>query len=207
MKAIKIPHHKDPEIAISYAFFAILSLLPLFGGRWISNAGLYLMLYSIMGYSWNIFSGLTNIVSFGHAVYFGLGAYATFITVRDLGLVFPFSAILSTALASAMCGAIAYIVSYPFLGLRGLSFAICTLAFAEFMAILFTNTQLVERGREVAFIPAQTDLLTNYYMLFVLLFLIWTVFWKSRNSKLGLALIAIGESIERNSRNFVRCRA
>jgi len=184
----------DPELVTSITIIIISALIPAIQNTWLTSAFLFFMLLTIMGHSWNLFSGLTRIISFGHGAFFGLGAYATFIVVRDLSQPFPFSFILSLIMASAICGSAAFLLSYPFLALRGLSFAICTLAFTEFLAIVFANTQIIERGHEVAFIQPQTDIIANYYLTLLILFLVTMVFWRVKHSKLGLALIAIGEN-------------
>ncbi|MCD6240324.1 branched-chain amino acid ABC transporter permease [Candidatus Bathyarchaeota archaeon] len=193
MKTVKVPL-RDLEFVTSCVILIVTMLVPVFKNTWVIYVMIFFMLYSIMGHSWNIFSGLTRIISFGHGAFFGLGAYATFIVVRDLSQPFPFSFILSMMLAAAICGATSFLVSYPFLGLRGLSFAICSLAFTEFLAIIFTNTQIIERGREVAFISPQVDLITGYYLVFIILLLVTAAYWKVENSKIGLALKAIGEN-------------
>ena len=44
------------------------------------------LVWAVMGLSWNLLSGYSGLVSFGHAAFFGLGAYFVVITQIELGL-------------------------------------------------------------------------------------------------------------------------
>ena len=44
------------------------------------------LVWACFGLSWNMLSGYTGLVSFGHAAFFGLGAYATVLGHAQLGL-------------------------------------------------------------------------------------------------------------------------
>jgi len=84
-----------------------------------------LLLYSVLGQSWNWISGYAGNISFGHAIFFGCGAYASALCVTH-GLS-PWLAIPAGALAAA---ALAIATGFPTLGLRGHYFSIATIAVA-----------------------------------------------------------------------------
>jgi len=84
-----------------------------------------LLLYAVLGQSWNWISGYAGNISFGHAIFFGCGAYAAALCVTNG--VSPWIAIPAGALAAA---ALAVIAGFPTLGLRGHYFSIATIAVA-----------------------------------------------------------------------------
>jgi hypothetical protein len=82
--------------------------------------------------SWNLVSGLTGYVSFGHVAFFGTGAYATAILVASRG--WPWAA---AALAGGVAAVVlAVLIGYPCLRLKGPYFAISMLGLNEVMRVL-----------------------------------------------------------------------
>jgi branched-chain amino acid transport system permease protein len=116
-------------------FAVAVSLLPL-----ITNSGSFLnlivmILYAtLLGQAWNILAGFGGQFSFGHAVFFGTGAYASAVLQARFGwnawAALP-AAIALGSLAGALIGALSF--RY---GLRGSYFALVTLAFAEVFRVL-----------------------------------------------------------------------
>ncbi len=90
-----------------------------------------LLLYAVLGQSWNWISGYAGNISFGHAIFFGCGAYAAALCVTHG--VSPWLAIPAGALAAA---ALALITGFPTLGLRGHYFSIATIAVAAIVEAL-----------------------------------------------------------------------
>jgi branched-chain amino acid transport system permease protein len=86
-------------------------------------------LWVAMAGCWNIMSGYTGYIDFGPVVYFGVGCYATAISMTKYGIPFFPAAILSGLVAAA----IALPIGIPTLRLKGAYFAIATFAFAETM--------------------------------------------------------------------------
>jgi branched-chain amino acid transport system permease protein len=84
-----------------------------------------LLLYAVLGQSWNWISGYAGNISFGHAIFYGCGAYAAALCVTH-GLS-PWLAIPAGALVAA---ALALVTGFPTLALRGHYFSIATIAVA-----------------------------------------------------------------------------
>lgn len=84
-----------------------------------------LLLYAVLGQSWNWISGYAGNISFGHAIFFGCGAYAAGLCVTN-GLS-PWLAFPAGALAAAL---LALVTGFPTLALRGHYFSIATIAVA-----------------------------------------------------------------------------
>jgi branched-chain amino acid transport system permease protein len=90
-----------------------------------------LLLYAVLGQSWNWISGYAGNISFGHAIFFGCGAYASALMVTH-GLS-PWLAIPAGAGAAA---ALAIVTGFPTLALRGHYFSIATIAVAAIVDAL-----------------------------------------------------------------------
>jgi branched-chain amino acid transport system permease protein len=84
-----------------------------------------LLLYAVLGQSWNWISGYAGNISFGHAIFFGCGAYSSALCVTH-GLS-PWLAIPAGALVAAL---LAIVTGFPTLALRGHYFSIATIAVA-----------------------------------------------------------------------------
>jgi branched-chain amino acid transport system permease protein len=92
------------------------------------------LLSTLTGVAWNVLGGYGGQVSFGHAAYFGAGAY----TAALLGMKLGVNAWVAFALAGVAGGLVGLVTGYLSFryGLRGSYFALVTLAFAEVLRIL-----------------------------------------------------------------------
>ena len=102
---------------------------------------------AVFGLSFNLLFGLSGVLSFGQAMFFAAGAYATAVLTQQLALPFVPALLLSAlvgALLAALVGAVALRRS------EGVYFAILTLAFAELVHLLITNTAAMGRNDGLA---------------------------------------------------------
>jgi branched-chain amino acid transport system permease protein len=117
------------------AVFALAMLLfawTLKSGVWLTF--LMMALYgTLLAQAWNLAGGFGGQFSFGHALFFGVGAYAQAIAQLNLGLN-AWPALALAAAAAAVVGAGVGAVSFRY-GLKGSYFALVTLAFAEVFRI------------------------------------------------------------------------
>jgi branched-chain amino acid transport system permease protein len=90
-------------------------------------------IWAAMGLSWNILSGYSGLISFGHAAFFGLGAYTVTLLLVHWGVT-PWVGIPAAMLVGA--GA-ALIIGYPTFRLRGHYFALSMLAYPLALLYLF----------------------------------------------------------------------
>src|SRR5579863_2667190 len=100
---------------------------------WITHVGSYIELgshvvvYALAAMALNFLLGYTGVLSFGHAAYFGLGAYGTAMTIKYLYPSTPLGMLVGIVL-----GTIAAAVIGPLIvRLRGVYFALCTIAFGQ----------------------------------------------------------------------------
>src|SRR3989338_5625235 len=120
---------------IPAALLVVALAYPLvFRGNFAINFGVLVLFFALIGQAWNIAGGFGGQLSFGHAVFFGTGAYCSTILQLKLGWS-PWSGLAASAGAGALVGALIAALSFRF-GLRGSYFALITLAFAEAFRIL-----------------------------------------------------------------------
>ncbi|MDM0033696.1 branched-chain amino acid ABC transporter permease [Variovorax sp. J22P271] len=136
--------------------------------------------------SWVAFSGMTGYISLGHAVFFGLGAYIMALGWQQI----PIVAILP--LAGVAAAALALVVGYPALRVRGPYFVILTLGISEFLkyVVVAIEASLGAGGRLLIDTPDTVVLF--YPMLGLALAATALNVWLTR-SRLGAALRAIRE--------------
>src|SRR5262249_7801566 len=129
------------------------------------------MLFGYLGAAWNILGGYGGQFSFGHAAYFGIGAYTSTLLFLGAG-VSPWLGMLLGGLLGSSFRVGAGCLSFRY-GLRGPYFSLVTLAFAEMLRVIAVNTKavgssigLVIPNREAA--PANfvfTGKLPYYYVI------------------------------------------
>lgn len=184
-------------VAIVLIFFLVLPLFiesRFWLGFWTTT-----LFFALLGQSWNILGGYGGQVSFGHAVFFGTGAYVSAVLQVRFGLDAWTSAALAVA-AGALVGAFIGALSFRY-GLRGSYFALVTLAFAEVFRVLvnawdFTGSGF---GMLVPMKPGAANLqfadrIWFYYMIFALAVLAYAITWRVERSRFGAYLLAIREN-------------
>ncbi len=115
----------------------IFSFSPYFQGLLI-----FVMIWVILGSSWNLLAGYTGLVSFGHAAYFGIGAYAAAIPFLHFGIS-PWWGLLTGGIAAVILG---YLLGIVVFRLRGPYFALGTLATAEILRLVFGEEEWLSNG-------------------------------------------------------------
>jgi branched-chain amino acid transport system permease protein len=121
-----------PAIFVAMAFFATVPLLT--ASNVVLNFLVMTFLIALVGQGWNLLGGYGGQYSFGHAAFFGTGAYVTAVLQVRYGinawLAFSFG-----VAAGAGVGAVIGALSFRS-GLKGSYFALITLAFAEVLRII-----------------------------------------------------------------------
>jgi branched-chain amino acid transport system permease protein len=125
---------KHREMMFISALLAALALVPLLASNLIINFLVSALIVALAAQGWNILGGIGGQISFGHAAFFGTGAYVTGLLQLRLGIN-AWPAALAGIFAGAAVGwAIGAMVFRA--RLRGSYFALVTLAFAEVLRIL-----------------------------------------------------------------------
>ena len=150
--------------------------------------------WAVMGLAWNLLSGYSGFVSFGHAAFFGLGAYFVALAQLHWGLS-PWIGIPCAALVGACAG---LVVGIPTFRLRGHYFALAMLAYP--LALLYVFEWL---GYQELALPMQREHAFAYmqfedhriYVWLALAMMIGAMLLTGlvERSRFGMALVAIRE--------------
>ncbi|HHB90167.1 MAG TPA: branched-chain amino acid ABC transporter permease [Anaerolineae bacterium] len=177
----------------------VLAVWPLLSGNPASarEAAFTLIMSMALAASLNIILGYTGYVSFGHIVFFGVGGYAGFWAITQLGW-----HILPAALLGGLVAAvIAWLLGLAVLRLRGAYFALATIGILEAMKALVINLDFLGGpvGMELHFSeykryggPMQSLWMLYWAMVFMAI-LVVVVSYLIKTSKFGLGLMAIRE--------------
>lgn len=183
-----------------YLLTLALAALYLVASAFVENTYFRLILalipiWACMGVSWNIFSGYSGLLSFGHAAFFGLGGYAVAILFVFLGVT-PWIGMLVGAGAGGLAG---LLIGVPTFRLRGVYFSLAMLAYPLSMLYVFEYLGLHELAmpmkRENAWAYMQFDD-QRIYVLLATLMLVGFVILNLRlgRSRFGLSLLAIKQN-------------
>ena len=116
---------------VGLAAVALLALVPVFQGIFYSDFVVSLLItvliWALFAMSLDIVLGYTGLISLGHALFYGLGAYATLLTLLYVS---P-SAFVAVGVAVAVTAVAAWIVGHLAIRVSGVYFVMITLAFAE----------------------------------------------------------------------------
>ena len=151
--------------------------------------------WAIFGLSWNLLSGYTGLVSFGHAAFFGVGAYAVV-----LGQIhFDLSPWIMIPIAAILGGIAGLLIGFPTFRLQGHYFALAMLAYP--LAILYVFEWL---GLQEVTLPIKRDNPIAYmqfadhrvYTLLALAMMLATILLTRaiERSRFGMALLAIKQN-------------
>jgi branched-chain amino acid transport system permease protein len=126
-------------------FALVVALIPQITSSGVVLNFVMMALYAgLMAQAWNILGGFGGQFSFGHALFFGTGAYVQAIAQMQFGLS-PWLALALAIVAGAMVALFIGALSFRY-GLKGSYFALVTLAFAEVFRILATSVQITGGG-------------------------------------------------------------
>ena len=159
------------------------------------------LLFGAIAMSLDLLIGYTGLVSFGHAAFFGLGAYSTAILL-ERGVLSLWACLVAAVL---VVGLYALVVSYFATARRGIYFALLTLIFAEVVYTFFRYTQTFGGSDGIQGVPAPRLMpafaidtpLRNYYVVLAYLALAYLVCRVLVASHFGKVLVAIRENEDR----------
>lgn len=173
-------------------FFALLLLLPLFtDDPYLLRILTLTSIFAILAASWDLLSGFTGQMNFGHALFFGVGAYGAALLNKYAGLP-PWGTIPLGALAAVSAG---LIIGIPCLRLRGTYLALTTLAFPIILlGIVFAIPDYTGGELGISGIARLArSRVTSYYIAVVVMLGLCTMMWKITDSKIGIIFHAIRE--------------
>jgi len=181
--------------SVSFLVAAAMLVLTrgLIGNEYFFFAGYVVLQYIVLSTAWNILGGYTGYTNFGVGAFFAVGAYSSVVLHKLTSLPVPVM-ILVAGLTSGILG---FGMGYLTLRLKGVFFAIATLALAIVAQTLIVNWDYVGGSRGIYVIrPQQAPLYGSYvqYLYSLMLILTWISVAIARTierSRLGLGLNAI----------------
>ena len=183
------------HFALWAGFMAIMFALPEFVSRGTLRTIIFANYLAIFAISWDVLSGRTGYISFGHPLLIGIGAYTTAILTKRFDVPIEFSiplAVIVTMIAG-------FIIFLPALRIKGSYFALVTLAFMELMyqLVQVIRPDLTGGTRGISGIQGITRGAVNgYYLSLSLMLAIAVTVWLVMRTRIGTALSAIGMNEE-----------
>jgi branched-chain amino acid transport system permease protein len=183
--------------------FALLAALPLVPGlqKYYLLLAFDALLFGAIAMSLDLLMGYTGLVSFGHAAFYGLGAYATAV-ILERGILSLWACV---GFALLVVGLYALVVSYFATARRGIYFALLTLIFAEVVYTFFRYTQTFGgsdgiQGLPDAWLGPGMPIDTparKYYLVLAYLLVAYVICRGVVASHFGRVLVAIRENEDR----------
>jgi branched-chain amino acid transport system permease protein len=133
------------KLAVLAALFAVPAVVPSFQ---VIDLALKIAIFATLVASYDILIGYTGIVSFGHAMFFGIGAYAVALSLGKFGAPTYVHLALGFAIAVAVSALLAFLIGAFSLRVKAIFFAMITLAFAEFALILAVQLSAITGGED-----------------------------------------------------------
>lgn len=196
------------NLAIAACGLAAFAVVP-----FVANSGLVFLaglvaINIVFGMSWNLLFSGAGLLSFGHAMFFGGGAYAMAVVSLRLPDL-PFA--VGLALGAACGGVIALVFGYVALRrASGVYFAVLTLAFSELIHIVITKTTFLGRNDglvgirrpviDMGFFSIDlTSATAYYYFIIIAMALVAMMLWCFQNSPAGRLIQAIRQDATRTA--------
>lgn len=158
-----------------------------------------LALYAL---SYDLIFGITGLLSFGHSMFFAVGAYLTGIAIKSFDLSLP--ATFGLVMVAAILQALLFGMVLP--RVKGITFALVTLGIASVFHIVVMSSELgTYTGADVglqgvivpAFISPANERLRFYFVALTILVLVYLLYFRFVNSPTGRVCVAIRENENR----------
>jgi branched-chain amino acid transport system permease protein len=150
------------------------------------------LLWVVLGQSWNLLGGYTGQISYGHAAFFGVGAYTTGILIKS-GFSAP-TAWWGLPLGGLAAAAVAAFIGWICFRLRGSYFSLSVLALSEVLRLVAVNWKQLTNGAEgILLIPAFTQKIWYYYIILAIAAVTFVVIRWVMQNKPGYYFLAIRE--------------
>ena len=174
-----------PALALA---LLVLSVYPLWATGYGIRVMLQLFMWIALAQSWNLISGLTGYVSFGHVAFFGMGSYATAILVVK-GVAWPLAAIAGGVMAVVL----AFVIGWPCLRLKGPYFAIAMLGLNEVLRVMASYFEGLTGGGLGLSLPTLDASVRIYYAMGLVAVAVTGLTYLIVTSRFGLRLMTIRE--------------
>ena len=187
---------------------ALLLLLPLGASNFYLSFATDVLIYTLLALSLNLLVGYGGLVSFGHAAYFGVGAYACGLLMKTLGWSFSFALLAAVGLSVL----VALVAGFFCVRLTKVYFSMLTLAFSQIIWAVVFRWNAVTGGdqgvngvpypdfswlKQIPALAERTDAQFFYYLVLLIVALCTWFVYRLVHSGFGRCLIASRENPER----------
>ena len=176
--------HRDAALVL--AALAAAAAVPALGSDYWTGLAITVLMWVALAQSWSVFSGLSGYVSFGHVVFYGLGAY---LVVASWDRLPP---ALSVPLAALAAAAFALAIGAPVLRVRGPYFVILSFGVAELVKFVVIAVEAAA-GNASRLILRTPEIDAIFYAMLALAAAATALAWGARVTRLGQGLRAIRE--------------
>lgn len=186
---------------------AILVFIPQIFGILYTNVFVLFAIFSLYAVTVNLLLGFTGLLSFGHALFFGGGAYATALALTHIqGL-----PLLSAVLVGGLTALVLALITSPLLvRVSGTAFAMLTLAFGQLMYVICLKYREVTGGEDgvggfpipslnipgIVSIDMKNPLNFYYFAIAILVLSIWII-WFFTKTPVGSVMVSIRDNTNR----------
>ena len=170
-------------------------LASVIGNTYYQHVLTIIAIFAVLGLSWNLLGGYAGVVSFGHAAFFGIGAF-TVTLLLSMWNVSPWLGLPAGIILAALA---AVLIGLPTLRLRGIHFALAMLAYPIVLRYVldwlrYQEVMLPRKGQDAAWFMQFDDVRVYAMFAIALLFVSLCICHFIENSRFGLALRAIKEN-------------
>ena len=177
----------------------VVAIVPfVFKGSYLMNVLVFVGINTMLAVSLNLLLGYAGQISLGHAGFFGLGAYISGILTTTYGI----NPWLTIVIAAVVVGAVAFVIGFPVLKLKGHYLAMATLGLGIIMYIVFNEAVSYTGGPSgLSGIPNLSiygyifdNDIKNYYLIWGITLLVILLSLNLVHSRIGRALRSIHDS-------------
>ncbi len=170
--------------------------------KFIQGLAIEIFILALYALSYDLIFGFTGLLSFGHAMFFAVGAYLTGILIKNFG--FSLGATFGMILVAGILQALLFGMVLP--RVKGITFALVTLGMASVFHVLVLSTELGKyTGSDVGlqgmvvpeFISPASERLRLYFVSLTILVLVFMLYKRFVNSPTGRVCTAIRENEDR----------
>ena len=191
--SIQLVKHKLP-LMIAVAVIA-LAFPWIVTSRYVMRIAILCLMYCMLAVSLNLMTGVLGQMSFGHAAFWGIGAYTSAILAKNLG----FNGIGCLLAAAVIAGLFGLILSLPVMKLKGYYFTIVTMVFCQIIRVIEINWMNLTNGPLGIMAIPRLDLFgfevssqrASFYTILVLVALTTWIVHKVVHSRMGYAIQAV----------------
>jgi branched-chain amino acid transport system permease protein len=188
-RGVSILNNKQKNLLYGAGLVAF-AVLPWTLGVYNQHVLIVCLFYTMMAASWNLIAGYTGQISFGHAAFAGIGAYASGILAAKAGL----NPWVGVAVGTATAAFFGLLVGLLCLRMGGIYLSLTTLGFSEILHIIINNEYEITRGTmglQVPGLTASYSKLSYFYIFLVGAVITLTVVYKLVHSNVGLNFRAV----------------